>query len=240
MDPEAAGGFMGDADRVMRAECAMVVARLTGEEDLPALQVSDEVLSTIVHCLKCSIEGRQFVSFSWRPMELLRPIRQMSHSERSCRVLAGEGACELLLGVLQMPSSTENTPPPGHAPAAGLGDCVEALVNLAAHPAGIARLRAARLPPHGAGGRPVTAAEVLEAAGRRGVDGRVGSGLWVLRERHTAVMMALHPRLGAGSWLGHIEEHLLGAILEESCTAGVAATGLAAFLTQSAGGPVAA
>lgn len=73
--PIMEGGISGhESSRVMAAESAMIVTRLTSKEDLMNLRVGKDVLSTIMHCLRCAIDGEQWANFAWRLGDVLEPL----------------------------------------------------------------------------------------------------------------------------------------------------------------------
>jgi len=74
--PIMRGGMLGrhEGSRVMAAESAMIVTRLISTNDLEELSVEREVLATIMHCLRCAIDGEQWANFAWRLGDVIEPL----------------------------------------------------------------------------------------------------------------------------------------------------------------------
>ena len=63
-----------EGSRVMAAESAMIVTRLISTNDLEELSVERDVLATIMHCLRCAIDGEQWANFAWRLGDVIEPL----------------------------------------------------------------------------------------------------------------------------------------------------------------------
>mmetsp|Transcript_42610 Transcript_42610/g.66737 ORF Transcript_42610/g.66737 Transcript_42610/m.66737 type:complete len:331 (+) Transcript_42610:147-1139(+) len=80
--PNLESSSASEGNKVMAAESIMILTRLAAPERLQRLHVEPAVLETIVHCMKCAIDGRQWANFAWRLSDVLEPLSQLTLNPR--------------------------------------------------------------------------------------------------------------------------------------------------------------